>query len=280
MKRSVIVSILSLSVLVLLGIAYAKSVKTTSLDSETYIQSTRPTLFFHGYGSSANAEKHMTNAALKAGVTQTIVRADVDQSGHVSIEGDIPKGAINPIVQVQYADNRNPTKVAQYAKAVVDELKKKYGFTEINMVGHSMGNMSILYYMLENASDENMPQLKKQVAIANHVAGLEGLNLPEGLSLDSQTGQPNQMNEDYQRLLGLREVYPEHQVDVLNIYGDIGGETDGSVKNISSLSLRYLLQDRAKSYREVKFTGPKAQHSQLHENDDVDQLLIDFLWKK
>lgn len=37
------------------------------LDKKNHVQSTTPTLFFHGYGSSANAETHMTNAAKKQG---------------------------------------------------------------------------------------------------------------------------------------------------------------------------------------------------------------------
>ena len=36
------------------------------LDKKNYVQSTTPTLFFHGYGSSANAERHITNAAKKS----------------------------------------------------------------------------------------------------------------------------------------------------------------------------------------------------------------------
>ena len=67
-----------------------------------------------------------------------------------------------------------------------------------------------------------------------------------GLTLDTQTGKPSAMNEQYQHLLALREVYPENQIDVLNIYGDIGGETDGSVLNVSSKALRYLVVERAK----------------------------------
>ena len=42
---------------------------------KTYIQSSRPTIFFHGWGSSSRAERHMANAAKKAGVTQTIIEA-------------------------------------------------------------------------------------------------------------------------------------------------------------------------------------------------------------
>ena len=93
-------------------------------------------------------------------------------------------------------------------------------------------------------------------------------------------GRPNKLRPAYRQLLGLRRVYPRQQVRVLNIYGDKGDGThsDGSVSNASSRSLRYLVAARARSYREVKITGKHAQHSQLHENAQVDRLLIDFLW--
>nr|WP_223245877.1 alpha/beta hydrolase [Streptococcus himalayensis] len=258
------------------------SSKSESLDTKNYVQSSIPTLFFHGYGSSANAEKHMTRAAQKAGVTKTIIRATVKQDGQVLLEGEIPSGAVNPIVEVNYQDNRNSNyqQDAQYAKAVVTKLQETYGFTEMNMVGHSMGNMSILFYMLEYGSDEHLPKLMKQVNIANHVNGLEGLDLPSHPDINPETGQPQEMSASYQKLLGLKEIFPQNQVKVLNIYGDIGGETDGSVLNLSSRSLKYLLGDHAKSYEEQKITGKLAQHSQLHENPEVDELLIHFLWKK
>ena len=47
----------------------------------------------------------------------------------------------------------------------------------------------------------------------------------------------------------------------------------------SAQSYKYLINGRAKSYREVEIKGKNAQHSKLHENKEVDQLLIDFLWK-
>lgn len=253
------------------------------LNSSDYIQSRTPTLFFHGYGSSANAEKHMVEAARQAGVTQTIITATVDSHAQVSLKGDVPKDAINPIVMVEFEDNRNPdyAQDGEYAAAVVRELQARYGFKKINFVAHSMGNMSILFYLLEHAQNEELPQLQKQVNIANHVNGLEGMDLPANLTiLDSKTGQPSAMSDSYQKLLGLREIYPQDQVDVLNIYGDFKNQSDGSVLNVSSRSLKYLVIDNAKSYQEKRVTGPLAQHSQLHENPEVDRLLIDFLWGK
>lgn len=281
-KRSIIaLSTFLFIALVSLFLIYNR--QTKELNSSDYIQSRTPTLFFHGYGSSTNAEKHMVEAARQAGVTQTIITATVDSHTQVTFKGDIPKNAINPIVMVEFEDNRNANYVqdGEYAAAVVRELQARYGFKKMNFVAHSMGNMSILFYLLEHAQNEELPQLQKQVNIANHVNGLEGMDLPDNLTiLDSKTGQPSAMSDSYQKLLGLREIYPQDQVDVLNIYGDFKNQSDGSVLNVSSRSLKYLVIDNAKSYQEKRVTGPLAQHSQLHENPEVDRLLIDFLWGK
>ncbi|RSJ82690.1 alpha/beta hydrolase [Streptococcus cristatus] len=279
-------SIIALSTFLFIGLVtlfLGSKLQTREVNSSDYIQSRTPTLFFHGYGSSANAEKHMVEAARQAGVTQTIITATVDSHAQVSLKGEIPKDAINPIVMVEFEDNRNANYAqdGEYAAAVVRKLQARYGFKKMNFVAHSMGNMSILFYLLEHAQNEELPQLQKQVNIANHVNGLEGMDLPANLTiLDNHKGQPSAMSDSYQKLLGLREIYPQDQVDVLNIYGDFKNQSDGSVLNVSSRSLKYLVIDNAKSYQEKRVTGPLAQHSQLHENPEVDRLLIDFLWRK
>ena len=283
MRKRSIIALSSFLFIALVSLFLIYNRQTKDLNSRDYIQSSTPTLFFHGYGPSANAEKHMVEAARQAGVTQTIITATVDSHAQVTLKGDIPKNAVNPIVMVEFKDNRNANYAqdGEYAAAVVRELQARYGFKKMNFVAHSMGNMSILFYLLEHAQNEELPQLQKQVNIANHVNGLEGRDLPANLTiLDSKTGQPSAMSDSYQKLLGLREIYPQDQVDVLNIYGDFKNESDGSVLNVSSRSLKYLVIDNAKSYQEKRVTGPLAQHSQLHENPEVDRLLIDFLWGK
>ena len=283
MRKRSIIALSTFLFIVLITLFLGSKLQTREVNSSDYIQSRTPTLFFHGYGSSANAEKHMVEAARQAGVTQTIITATVDSHAQVTLKGDIPKDAINPIVMVEFKDNRNANYAqdGEYAAAVVRELQARYGFKKMNFVAHSMGNMSILFYLLEHAQNEELPQLQKQVNIANHVNGLEGMDLPINLTiLDNHTGQPSAMSDSYQKLLGLREIYPQDQVDVLNIYGDFKNQSDGSVLNVSSRSLKYLVIDNAKSYQEKRVTGPLAQHSQLHENPEVDRLLIDFLWGK
>lgn len=283
MSKRFIIALSTFLFIALVTLFLVSKLQTRELNSSDYIQSRTPTLFFHGYGSSANAEKHMVEAARQAGVTQTIVTATVDRHAQVTLKGDIPKDAVNPIVMVEFKDNRNANYAqdGEYAAAVVRELQSRYGFKKMNFVAHSMGNMSILFYLLEHAQNEELPKLQKQVNIANHVNGLEGMDLPANLTiLDSQLGQPSAMSDSYQKLLGLREIYPQDQVEVLNIYGDFKNQSDGSVLNVSSRSLKYLVIDNAKSYQEKRVTGPLAQHSQLHENPEVDRLLIDFLWGK
>ena len=283
MRKRSIIALSSFLFIALVSLFLIYNRQTKELNSSDYIQSRTPTLFFHGYGSSANAEKHMVEAARQAGVTQTIITATVDSHAQVTLKGDIPKDAVNPIVMVEFTDNRNANyaQVGEYASAVVRELQARYSFKKMNFVAHSMGNMSILFYLLEHAQNEELPQLQKQVNIANHVNGLEGMDLPANLTiLDSKTGEPSAMSDSYQKLLGLREIYLQDQVDVLNIYGDFKNQSDGSVLNVSSRSLKYLVIDNAKSYQEKRVTGPLAQHSQLHENPEVDRLLIDFLWGK
>lgn len=252
-----------------------------------YVHASAPTFFFHGGGSSYHAEEHMANAAKKAGATNTIIRAMVDKNGRVKLVGRIKRGAVNPIVEVNYANNQelNFEKHGQWAKNVVLAVKKQYRFKTFNMVGHSLGNISLIYYSLQNSRNAKLPKLQKQVDIAGHFAGLDfkgvpaSVRQPAGMTLN-KNGRPSAMNATYRQMTGLRQVLPKNQVKVLNLYGNIGGHTDGTVPNVSTLALKYLVAPRAKSYQEKEFTGKLARHSKLHENPQVDRTLIKFLWEK
>lgn len=242
-----------------------------------------PTLFLHGWGSSINAEKQMTSAAERAGVTNSVTQALVDRQGRVHLKGRIPPHARNPIIEVGFKDNRNPNyhQDGRWLKQVILKLQQQYQIKNMNLVGHSMGNMAISYYLLDNAHNQRLPKLRKQVAISGHFAGIIGAgDRPHRLRL-AATGRPNHIDNNYRTLMGLRQRYPNKQVKVLNIFGDKnnGTNSDGDVTNASAQSLRYLVQTRALSYQERKIVGPDGQHSRLHESRRVDRILINFLWK-
>lgn len=246
-----------------------------------------PTLFFHGGFSSYHAEEHMVNAAKNAGVTDNIAIAFVDEKGKVTLKGRLKKNVKNPIVMVNFEKHFSTMfeMRGQHATNVVKELQKVYKFKQVNMVGHSFGNIAVLHYMLQNGQNKALPQVHKYVGIAGHYAGLsfdnrklpDTIMLPQGLKIDAQ-GKPNKINASYRELTKLRETYPKNQVKILNLMGDIGDHSDGRVPNAATQSLKYLVSPFAKSYEERTFTGPKASHSKLHSNPEVDKVLIDFLW--
>lgn len=274
--------ILSLLVIVLIASGCSKKNEAKSSDQQKLTltnTSSIPTFFFHGYGSSANAEHQMTTAALKAGVSHTVIRANVSSGGKVSFNKTMAKSTKNPIIEVNLEDNRSGD--VRYVKDVIVAFEQKYHYKKINLVGHSMGNLMIANYIKENYNNKNLPKINKIVSIAGHYNGYLGEEIGKTATIkNTQTGEPNKLAPGFKNLLSLRKTYPKN-IEVLNIYGDKkdGSKSDGSVSVASAQSYKYLINGRAKSYREVEITGKNAQHSKLHENKEVDKYLIDFLWK-
>lgn len=223
----------------------------------------------------------MVNGFVKAGVSKTVITAEVAGDGTVTLKGDIPHNAVNPLVMVNFNDNHstNYELQGQWVKNVLEELQAKYHFKKVNIEAHSMGNMAVMYFLLANAGNHNLPQIQKQVAMAGTFDGAIGWNEPANLTVNKKTGKPSAMNDSYQKLLPLRHRYPR-QIKLLNIYGDLKDGNDSQVSNASCLSLKYLINNRARSYREVKITGPNAKHELLHHNPQVNKILINFFWGK
>ncbi len=249
-----------------------------------FMNSSTPTLFLHGYGGSANSEKFMVKQAKQNGVTKDVITADVSKVGDVEIKGKLEKDTTNPIVQIELANNKQGDldENAKWFKNVLTKLQSEYDINKFNFVGHSMGNLSFAQYMLTYGNDPSLPQLNKQVNIAGTYNGVLNMNEQVNeISVDAN-GKPSRMNPPYQELQQLKEIYKGKNIDVLNIFGDLkdGTSSDGRVSNSSSKSLKYLLGDSPKSYKESKYEDKSAQHSQLHENKEVAKEFIAFLWTK
>lgn len=225
----------------------------------------------------------MANAARRAGATDTIIWANVAKSGKVTFHGNIPHGARNPIIEVNFADNKNGNyhRDSDYAYDVVNAATKKWHFKTMNLEGHSMGNLDLMFMLLDHGNSANLPQLKKQVNIAGHFNGGIGFGYPKGGTTLAKDGRPNKEEKNFTELKKLRATYPRG-TKVLNLYGNLGDGTnsDSQVPVKSAQTLKYLVGPRAASYQEHEFTGRRAQHSRLHSNLQVDRVLINFLWGK
>ncbi|ADC86980.1 MULTISPECIES: alpha/beta hydrolase [Staphylococcus] len=280
-KTGLLIAILTLMLFLTYG---CQSSSQSKQNSSSYNHSHTATLFLHGYGGSANSEKYMVQQAVNHGVTNQVITAIVDKNGDITFKGKLAKNAINPIVKIELKDNKNGNvkQNASHIKNVLTKLKNDFHIKQYNFVAHSMGNLSFAYFMKLYGQDTQLPQLNKEVNIAGTFNGVLNLNEKVNEISVDKNGKPSKMTENYQQLLGLKNNYKDKQIDVLNIYGDIqdGTHSDGRVSNSSSKSLKYLLADSPKSYKESQYTGATAQHSQLHENNKVANEIIQFLWKK
>lgn len=280
-KTGLLIAILTLMLFLTYG---CQSSSQSKQNSSSYNHSHTATLFLHGYGGSANSEKYMVQQAVNHGVTNQVITAIVDKNGDITFKGKLVKNAINPIVKIELKDNKNGNvkQNASHIKNVLTKLKNDFHIKQYNFVAHSMGNLSFAYFMKLYGQDTQLPQLNKEVNIAGTFNGVLNLNEKVNEISVDKNGKPSKMTENYQQLLGLKNNYKDKQIDVLNIYGDIqdGTHSDGRVSNSSSKSLKYLLADSPKSYKESQYTGATAQHSQLHENNKVANEIIQFLWKK
>ena len=285
-KHKTIIAGTLLLVLLLLAVYIFKN--NYQKENGASIRIDTPTLFVHGWGSSYHAEESMVAYAQKQHATNSVIRADVSSNGKVTLIGTIKKRAKNPVVEVNLQNNKSifagtnnqiaaMNKSSNYIKDVINALQKRYRFNCINLVGHSMGNLQIAYYLRNNATNSHMPHLNKQVSIAGHYNGYIGEQGAPNKTVLSRTGKPQKMSAGYRGLISLRKKFPQN-ADVLNIYGDMGSGSDGDVTVNSARSYRYLVSKRARSYQEKEIRGSRAQHSKLHENTKVDRLLVNFLW--
>lgn len=290
MKAKKLFSIVLAVLITTVGLVACTAKNTNNAKAVKTIQSKRipqnnymtPTFFFHGFGSSVNAEKHMVNAAQKRGVTHSIMTAIVQSDSSVKLSGRIARHAKNPIVMVGYRDNRNGNfnTDARYAYNAIKAVQNRYGFRQMNLVRHSMGNMDIMFLLRNYGKRRNFPILRHQVDLAGHFNGIRGIQ-PEAYSSLTSNGRPRRMEANYRTLLKLRKTYPK-TASVMNIYGDLrnGTRSDGDVPVNSARSLKYLVSSRARHYEEHEIVGKAAQHSRLHRNNQVDNLLIKFIWNK
>ncbi|MCD8904179.1 alpha/beta hydrolase [Staphylococcus chromogenes] len=286
-KRIIGLSILLVAVLIIAVVVVSLFQKRSHWEEQNkkqYVQEPTPTLFLHGYGGTKNSMKYLINQAEARGVTKDIVVAHVSRDGDVTFDGKISKQATNPIVQIVLDDNTQGdlNENALWIRQVLEKLQQDYHVKQFNFVAHSMGNVSFAQYMVDYGSDTSLPQLKKEVNLAGTFNGVLGMNEEVNEIQVDRNGKPSDMNPPYQEFMQLKSIYKDKNIDVLNMYGDLldGTHSDGRVSNSSSKSLKYLLGDSPKSYQEVKYEGKEAQHSALHENEEVAQQMIRFLWEK
>lgn len=256
-----------------------KSDQAVNVDQSQYI----PTLYIHGWGAGARSTNSMIDYAEKNYNADQVLTVIVSKKGDVKFQGKWTKKINRPIIQIVLQDNKNGNyNVTQkWFKNILTKLQSTYHIKKFNTVSHSMGNLITMYYQMNHGSNDKLPKLEKQVNLAGHFDGIIGLDDKVNRNYFLKTGAPRYQNDSFRDLYQHHNNYPKKQVDILNIYGNLddGTNSDGRVSNVSSRSLKYILQDRYHSYREIEIHGVMGQHSKLHENNNVNRLVGKFLWQ-
>ncbi len=244
-----------------------------------YSQAPVPTLYIHGWHGTARSTDQLIESAEDEKGAEKVLAVTVSPQGKTAYSGKWNPNVRHPLIQVVFEDNEAEIPdEAGWLKTITEELRKRYGISQINIVSHSMGGPVTLYWAL-NLRNKKSPELKKFVPIAGPFDGVIFTDDVPNQNQIKENGEPVWQNAAYQSYYEKRKSFPEG-VSVLNIYGNLedGTNSDYLVTNASARSLRWLIKDRVGHYEEKMIKGPMAQHSKLHENKQVDRLVNDFLF--
>ena len=236
-----------------------------------------PTLFIPGHLGTRYSFGHMLwRLQRRYGLSKDVV-AIVAPDGKVHLRGQLNLNH-HAAVQVLFTDKAvRPAAQLHGLEKVIAALQTQQAFAEVNIVGHSMGGVTAVLYLL---SKPTVP-VANLVTIAAPMNDLEVAQRSPILNWRLTRTGPEHAAPIYQQFQKTIGNLPAN-LRWLNIAGDllIGGRHDGEVAINSSFAIRYLVKDRIKDYTEVVIRGPRAAHSLLHENRLVDHDIVEYLWQR
>ncbi|MBU5359763.1 alpha/beta fold hydrolase [Enterococcus raffinosus] len=285
MKKVFLSIIAGLTVLLLVGCGskQTKEVEKTQASALTqkkveknFKKSAVPTVFIHGYGGTINSFGGMIQRLSNERKTKKEMLITVQSDGSLKVDGELSKKKDNPSIQVLFTANKDTEwNQTEWIYTVLKYLKQQ-GVDQVNLVGHSMGGVSSLRYLTTYGQPNDTPTINKFISIGapfnDFTESSESIDdvLKNGPSVQASR------YTDYQN--GVANV--PSKLPILLVAGKLNKETvtDGTVPLNSALATFSLLKDHGNPIKYQIFTGPNAQHSQLHENLNVDKTVADFLW--
>ena len=219
--------------------------------------------------------QRLTEQAATKKEMEIIVQAD----GSLQVTGQLSKKKDNPSIQVLFAANKdNEWNQTEWIYLILNYLKQQ-GVEQVNLVGHSMGGVSSLRYLTTYGQPDDASMIKKFISIGAPFN--EFIDTLGEQSIDDllQNGPDQQASRYLDYSNGIANV--PNKLSVLLIAGKLDQTTpsDGTVPVTSALATYSLLKNHGNPISYQIFTGSKAQHSQLHENSEVDQAIANFLWQ-
>ncbi|WP_283678033.1 alpha/beta hydrolase [Lentilactobacillus sp. Marseille-Q4993] len=257
--------------------SYARPIKVKHPESQVNRQMI-PTIFIPGFLGNRFSFGSMQKRLVKQGIADKTLVIIVKRDGALKVRGSLI--GKNPMVQVLFSQNTvRPKGQVRAIFDICQLLVDDYGVTSCNFVGHSMGCISIIWFISHQLKELELT-VHKVVTIAGPFNDNEVSKDTYPIDKTYLTKQgPADKSQTYRALKRDISGIPR-TVSILNIAGLSDSKTlsDGSVSVNSVRALKYLTQEIVKSYRELIFKGDRAGHRLLHENGDVDKAIQRFLW--
>ena len=237
-----------------------------------------PIIYFHGFRGGDYTTNVMVHQATKDKGNEKFLKVTVDLLGNFKLEGTWT-GDKHPIVQVAFRQRIvGIYGIDYYLSFVLPFLAKRYNFKNYIAVAHSLACPCIIRTEMKHSSSKTFPHLTKCALIAGPFDGVTYLGDIPNVNVLNENGRPSMMNPHYLYLLFNRRKFNPN-ISVLNIYGNILDETntDRFISVVSAKSIRYILAPGAHTFQEVEVRGDAAEHSVLHDNPFVINIINKFL---
>ncbi|RSJ53934.1 hypothetical protein D8808_09280 [Streptococcus gordonii] len=197
----------------------------------------------------------------------SLVRIKVWNDGHMTYRGHLKRKDRNPIFVVGFQNNRdgyeNIKKQAAMFDTALTVLREKYSFNSFKALGHSNGGLVFTVFLQQYLANHSGLEMEKLLTIGS----------PYNLN-KKNINHRVEMLDDF---ISNQENLPK-KLQHLSIMGIFFRDGDGIVHKSSVEAGSLIYKGKIASHREVVIVGKDAHHSSLPQNEQVVDLIKEFLF--
>ena len=197
----------------------------------------------------------------------SLVRIKVWNDGHMTYRGHLRKKDKQPIFVVGFQNNRdgyeNIKQQAAMFNSALTVLREKYFFNSFKALGHSNGGLVFTAFLQQYLANHSELEMEKLLTIGS----------PYNLN-KKNINHRVEMLDDF---ISNQENLPK-KLQHLSIMGIFFRDGDGIVHKSSVEAGSLIYKGKIASHREVVIVGKDAHHSSLPQNEQVVDLIKEFLF--
>ena len=238
--------------------------KNVTAISKRHDSNMSPVIFIPGSSATQNRFDGLIDKLNdRRGKRHSLLKVTVHTNDRISYSGSIRPRDNEPFIVVGFENNKdgysNIKKQAKWFSIAFNALAKKY-----KAIGHSNGGLVYTMY-LENYFNRDDISIKKLMTIGS----------PYNFS-ETSLSHKTQMLSDF---IKQRKKIPK-TLSVYSIIGTQNFDNDGIVPARSAEAGKYIYQGQAQHYTEITVTGNDAQHSDLPQNQQIINLIEQYILAK